>query len=146
MLAQDRWAALEADWAAVYHRDLPTDVFGPSPISWRKLEVFIEGLPPESRFFASFVDGVVPTWDREMLTALVELAHAQIRVAMGAAGVKQYKIPRPLSVERPWAESLRDMEGSPSLPNGGHDTEELLQALRATGVDVVMEEEEGGGE
>jgi hypothetical protein len=145
LLAQDRWAALEADWAAVYHRDLPTDVFGPSPISWRKLEVFIEGLPPESRFFASFVDGVVPTWEREMLTALVELTHAQIRVAMMAAGVKKYKVPKPLTVERPWAESLRDMEGSSSLPNGGHDTAELMEALRATGAEVVIDEE-GGGE
>ena len=115
------------------------DFYGPSPISWRRFAVLARGLPAESQFMLSLTGGAAATWEAEMATTAVEMSHAAIRVAMAAAGAKKHKIPKALSIDRPWEAELRGAyaqrrgSGEPKQSS----TPDLMSALAATGGEVI---------
>lgn len=69
------WALLEADFARYYQLDLAEAVYGPEPISFRRLDVLTCGLPLESRIARELGAPKPGEWDTvdELLAANVEI-------------------------------------------------------------------------
>lgn len=79
-------------------------MFGPCPLSFRRLLVLVKGLGPDSRYRVDLGD----TWthDREVAAATLEVSHATYRATIGNLRVRDGSSPpEPLRVQRPGQEA-----------------------------------------
>lgn len=62
----------------------------------------VEALPSDAALVRSFSAGMEWTYRDELLMQLLDVGQVQILVAMAAAGVKKYKLPRFQETKRPF--------------------------------------------
>lgn len=107
-LVVDHFDAVEADFARFYGLDLPGLLWGPEPVTYRRLAVLVRGIPAESALGVS-AGGYRPGWGatEELLALLAELVDLgnrtfyRVHSKRGAQQPKPLKIPRPTEDEEP---------------------------------------------
>lgn len=105
----DRWDPIEADFLTYYGLELAAELEERPSRAMR----LIRQLPAGSALGRSETNGIPWSWEKEALATVLELQQAQIVVALGAAGVKEGKLPRLEPIPRPWADRTPRPPGTP---------------------------------
>ncbi len=100
----EEFEALEADFQAHYGIDLRRALWGPIPLSARRLLALVKGLPPGSALHRSVdPEGYGWTNNEELLATLLEVTDLSNRMFYSANSGKNARQPVPLTVVRPGA-------------------------------------------
>lgn len=101
-LVVEHFDAVEADFARFYGVDLPAALWGPEPVTYRRLAVLVRGIPAESALgFAT--GGYRPGWGatEELLAVLAELVDLGNRTFFRVNSKRGAQQPRPIEIPRP---------------------------------------------
>lgn len=101
-LVVEHFDAVEADFARFYGLDLPGLLWGPEPVTYRRLSVLVRGIPAESALGVS-TGGYRPGWGatEELLALLAELVDAGNRTFFRVHSKRGAQQPKPLEITRP---------------------------------------------
>lgn len=102
VLVVEHFDALEADFARFYGADLPGLLWGPEPVTYRRLSVLVRGIPAESALGIS-TGALRPGWGatEELLATVVELVDAGNRSFFRVHSKRGAQQPKPIKVTRP---------------------------------------------
>lgn len=92
--------AIEADWLRYYGRTLSADLYGPTPLGFRRIVGLLTWLPAEAALWRSMK--VSWTEDRELAAIQIELLDALRRTYIVANSKKGARMPDPVRIPRPW--------------------------------------------
>ena len=120
----DQWNPLEADFAHHYQLNL-SRVMEEDP---RRAIVLAQQLPADSRFHLALAGWEEAwSWERELLATIVELQHYTLRVLLAGFGAKKSRIPKALSLERPYeAARKRRRKQGPKRPATLEEVQQIL--------------------
>lgn len=114
---------LEADFTRYYQTDLPAAIWGPDPMSARRLGVLVRALPPESAVGRELTPHSEWGNVEELLATTIELVDLNNRILHTAHCEAPH--PDPVKVPRPW-----DSEpGRPKMAT----SEEMVGFFRRSG-------------
>lgn len=116
--------ALEADFARYYHTDLPTALWGPAPMSLRRFDVLVRGLPDDSALTRAASGHHWRQLD-ELLATIAELVDINNRAFIRVHSEPHSPQPEPIKIRRPW-----DRDREPQRRTA--TTEEMAAFFRAT--------------
>lgn len=152
-LVVEHYAAIEADFQRFYGLDLGLALWGPEPVSYRRLSVLVRGIPAESALGFS-TGGYRPGWGatEELLALVAEVIDHGNRLFFKAHSKRGAQQPKPLKITRPadpleepkkrrpaTSEDLREMFGGVARYTGprspGAETED---PERPQSVDEIM--------
>lgn len=114
---------LEADFTRYYQTDLPAAIWGPNPISARRLGVLLRGLPPDSALGRELTPHSGWGNVEELLAATIERIDYGNRILHGAYCEQPH--PDPVKVPRPW-------DSEPARPKMA-TSEEMVSFFRRSG-------------
>lgn len=111
VLVAEHFDAAEADWARYYGRPLHLDLYGPEPMSARRVASLVRWLPPDAAVWRS----AGTAWDvkTELAATTVELLDALLGVTVQVNSKKPKKV-EPTRIPRPW-QSERKRDGGTTL-------------------------------
>ena len=92
--------AIEADWLRYYGRTLSADLYGPTPLGFRRIVGLLTWLPAEAALWRSMK--VSWTEDRELAAIQIELLDSLRRTYIAANSKKGARMPDPIRIPRPW--------------------------------------------
>lgn len=92
---------LEADFTRYYQIDLPAAMWGPTPLSARRVGSLVRGLPPDSALSRKL--DAHPGWGNveELLATIAELTDIGNRALIGVHTGQMP--PETIAIRRPWA-------------------------------------------
>jgi hypothetical protein len=101
-LVVDHFDAVEADFARFYGIDLPVALWGPEPVTYRRLAVLVRGIPAESALGVA-CGGYRPGWGatEELLALVAETIDHGNRLYFKTHSKKGAQQPKPLAITRP---------------------------------------------
>lgn len=102
VLIVEHFDAVEADFARFYGLDLPALLWGPEPVTYRRLAVLVRGIPAESAL--GFSTGTYrPGWGptEELLAIVAEVVDYGNRLYFKAHSKRGAQQPKPLAITRP---------------------------------------------
>lgn len=97
VLLNDQYGPVEADFQRFYGLELAVALYGPDPLTWRRIRSLVANLPPDSAF------GRQGGWSvsEHLLGTTVELLDDVRRIGLIAGRVPVNKLPPPIDVHRP---------------------------------------------
>lgn len=101
-LVVEHFDAVEADFARFYGLDLSAILWGPEPVTYRRLAVLVRGIPWESALGFS-TGNYRPGWGptEELLAVLAELVDAGNRLFFRVHAKRGASQPKPIEITRP---------------------------------------------
>lgn len=104
---------LEADFLRFYAADLPAAIWGPAPMSARKIAVLVKGLPPDSAIARALNPSLGWGTTEELLAVLTEQVDLSNRLFLKAHSREGSGDPKPfITIRRPWQD---DTDSKPKM-------------------------------
>lgn len=102
---------MEADFQREYGIDLAPALWGPQPLTARRFQSLLHGLPLDSSLARSIDDTgrLAVGWNAqvELQAATIEMIDRHTRTYLQAQGVKKHEMPEPVVVPRPGSPTSR---------------------------------------